>query len=205
MKWVGLTGGIATGKSTVAKLIESRGYPIIDADFISHQLTEVQAVGYVQIINSFGTKIVNQDQTLNRNLLATIIFNDKEKKQVLEGILHPLIQTEVLKLKEKAYKTGATICFYDVPLLFEKNMQAHFDSVILVWCDPLIQKIRLQLRNHLTEIEIQSRIDSQMAMAHKIKNASHCIDNSTDLDALKKQCESLLERLSSSSQVGSRT
>jgi len=195
MKWIGLTGGIATGKSTVKKLIESLGYPVIDADQISHEMTEVGREGYSKIVSHFGKQILQTDLSLNRKALGQIIFNDSEKRIQLEQILHPLIQTEVQKQKDMHFKNKVGLCFYDVPLLFEKDLQKNFDLVVLIWCDPFVQKIRLAARNQLTESEIQSRLSSQKEMAYKIKNANHCLDNSTDLDGLEKQVHRLVQTL----------
>lgn len=203
MKWVGLTGGIATGKSTVKKLFEGRGFPVIDADLIAHQVSEVGTEGYKKVLLHFGNRILNEDQSLNRKKLGEIIFNDTKQRLILENFLHPLIQIEVQRQKEIAQKNAAALCFYDVPLLFEKDLKKNFDCVVLVWCDPAIQKLRLQLRNLLSEAEIESRIQSQMRMSVKLKNADHCIDNSTDLASLTKQVDQLLIQWASLSQVGS--
>jgi dephospho-CoA kinase len=195
MKWIGLTGSIATGKSTVKKLIESRGFPVIDADFISHELTQIGAAGYKQVVAQFGSTILNLDQSLNRRALGSIIFSDLQKKELLENILHPLIKKEVHQLKQSYQKNNCAICFYDVPLLFEKNLKPDFDQVILVWCDAETQRKRLQLRNSISEAEAVSRMNSQIRMSLKIKNSDHCLDNSTDLVNLQRQVGQLLGRL----------
>lgn len=195
MKWIGLTGGIATGKSTAKKLFESLGYPVIDADLISHELTQAGGVGYQKVVSYFGTSILNTDQSLNRKALGQIIFNDAEKKNQLENILHPLIQDEVQKQKKSHEQNNVRLCFYDVPLLFEKKLKKNFDLVVLVWCDPFLQKLRLVARNQFSEDEVQSRIASQSPMAYKIKNSDYCLDNSTDMVGLEKQVRSLVRTL----------
>lgn len=178
MKWIGLTGGIATGKSTVARLVESRGYPVIDADQISHELTQIGNPGYQQILNHFGENILNESLKIDRKKLGDLIFNSKSEKKALEDILHPLIQAEVLEIKSAYEMKRSPVLFYDVPLLYEKNQQAQFDAVVVVWCQPEIQLHRLMERNNLTESEALSRIKAQMPMSHKISQASYCIDNS---------------------------
>ncbi len=195
MKWIGLTGGIATGKSTVKKLIEGLGYPVIDADLISHQLTEVSQKGYEAVVSHFGKAVLSPDQTLNRKALAEIVFNDSIKRTELENILHPMINAEVLKQKSSHALANVKICFYDVPLLFEKNLKKEFDLVVMVWCDPDLQKLRLAARNQLTEIEIQSRLSAQMKFGDKIRNSDYCLDNSTDLVGLEKQVRALLQTI----------
>jgi dephospho-CoA kinase len=195
MKWIGLTGGIATGKSTAKKLIEGLGYPVIDADIISHDITQVGREGYVKIVSHFGKEILLADQSLNRKALGQIIFNDAQKRLELEQILHPIIQIEVQRQKESHALRKNRLCFYDVPLLFEKDLKKNFDAVVLVWCDPVMQKMRLMARNQLTAIEAQSRLSSQSEMSYKVKNSHHCLDNSTDINGLERQIQSLVRSL----------
>ena len=184
MKWIGLTGGIATGKSTVARLIESLGYPVIDADQISHIVTRFGQAGYEQVVSHFGIQILNDNQELDRKKLAAIIFSDPIQKQKLESILHPLIQDEVLRLKKKYELDHAQLCFYDVPLLFENNMQKNFDSVITVWCDAETQIHRLMSRNNLSRDQAELRIKNQWPLSVKISQSDYCIDNSGSEESL---------------------
>lgn len=198
MKWIGLTGGIATGKSTVQKLIEGLGAACIDADLISHQLTEVNQKGYHQIVNLFGSEILNSDLTLNRKNLARIIFNNLENKKKLENELHPLIQAEVQKQKTNYENLKHPICFYNVPLLFENKLKDQFDSTVVIWCDSETQLKRLQIRNQLSLEEAQLRINSQLALSIKASQSKFCIDNSTDLNDLKIQVVNLFKTLTNS-------
>ncbi len=184
MKWIGLTGGIATGKSTVARLIESRGYRVIDADQISHQLTRLGFEGYEKIVSHFGSEVLQANQELDRKKIASIIFSDSSAKNQLESILHPLIQTEVQQQKEKHKNDGHSHCFYDVPLLFEKKMQNNFDAVVTVWCDAETQQSRLMSRNQLSENEARRRIENQLPLSHKISQSTYCIDNSGPEESL---------------------
>ena len=178
MKWIGLTGGIATGKSTVSRLLESLGCPVVDADQISHQLTRFGEIGYIQTVSHFGTEILSENQDIDRKKLSQIIFQDLTKKQELENILHPLIQQKVQFLKNEYQKKGFELCVYDVPLLFEKNLQSNFDAVTTVWCEPHIQLHRLMNRNTLAQIEATQRIQNQLPLAAKISQSKYCIDNS---------------------------
>lgn len=195
MKWTGLTGSIATGKSTAKKLIEGLGISVVDADQISHKLTEVDQLGYQKILSHFGSSILHSDLTIDRKKLGQIIFSDINQKNVLENILHPLIRDEVQNLKKYYEKSGAEICFYDVPLLFEKNMQEQFDHIVLVWCSPHIQLQRLMLRNQLSEVEAKLRMGHQLPMAVKIKQSHFCLDNSSDVEDLNAQVKKLIPRL----------
>lgn len=195
MKWTGLTGSIATGKSTAKKLIEGLGISVVDADQISHKLTEVDQLGYQKILSHFGSSILHSDLTIDRKKLGQIIFSDINQKNVLENILHPLIRDEVQNLKKFYEKSGAEICFYDVPLLFEKNMQEQFDHIVLVWCSPPIQLARLMMRNQLTETEAKLRMSHQLPMSVKIKQSHFCLDNSSDIEDLSAQIKKLIPRL----------
>jgi dephospho-CoA kinase len=187
MIWTGLTGGIASGKSAAKKLIEGLGFPVIDADQISHQQSEVSSVGYRQIVSHFGQEILKPDLSLDRTKLAKIIFTDQSQKVVLENILHPLIQAEVQRQKSNYMLSGAKLCFYDVPLLFEKKLQNQFDVVLLIWCDYKTQIQRLMKRNSLSEDEAKIRIKNQMKLNEKVKLANYCIDNSSDIEDLSRQ------------------
>lgn len=178
MKWMGLTGGIATGKSTVARLIESLGCPVIDADQISHQVTRMGESGYLAVVSHFGYEILKENTDIDRKKLAEIIFSNPEKKHLLESILHPLIQERVQNLKSDYKKQGFELCVYDVPLLFEKKMQTQFDAVTTVWCEPHIQLQRLIRRNTLSQSEALQRIKNQLPLATKISQSKYCIDNS---------------------------
>jgi dephospho-CoA kinase len=195
MKWTGLTGSIATGKSTAKKLIESLGYPVIDADQISHKLSERGERGYIEILSQFGSDILNTDLSIDRKKLGQMIFNNARLKSQLEAILHPMIQAEVKDLRNKYEEQGAPLCFYDVPLLFEKNLQAHFDATVLVWCDSRVQLVRLMKRNQLTEEEALLRVNNQWPLVEKVKRADYCIDNSGDFNDLEKQLKKLINTL----------
>lgn len=178
MRWIGLTGGIATGKSTVARLIESRGHAVIDADQISHEITQIHEEGYQQTLHHFGPDILDEQLRISRKKLGEIVFNSAEKRLLLEGILHPLIQSRVQDLKAAHASRHTPFLFYDVPLLFEKKMESQFDATLVVWAQASTQLARLMLRNGLTEVEALQRIGSQMPLIEKIKSGTFCIDNS---------------------------
>lgn len=195
MKWIGLTGGIATGKSTVTGLIESRGYVVIDADHISHELTRLAEPGYNQIVSHFGNDILDTSLRIDRKKLGQIIFSSPEQKKALEGILHPLIQERVQELKEHHQARGASVLFYDVPLLFENNLASQFDAVLMVWCQEEIQLQRLMKRNNLTQAEAEARMNAQMPMTEKIRKSTYCIDNSGSEFELIMAVDTFLQQL----------
>ena len=195
MKWTGLTGGIATGKSTAAKLIESMGIPVIDADQIAHKLSEPGQIGYQKIVSHFGQQILSNDLSIDRRELGRIIFSDTQLKSDLENILHPLIKAEVQEQRKKYQASGVPLCFYDVPLLFEKKLAKEFDTTVLIWCDNQMQLERLMKRSGLTVEEAYLRIKNQMPMIDKVSLAEHCVDNSGDIEDLEKQIKRLIKFL----------
>ncbi|MFZ3230538.1 MAG: dephospho-CoA kinase [Pseudobdellovibrio sp.] len=192
MKWVGLTGGIATGKSTASKIIQEYKIPVIDADLIAHQMAMPGQLGYENIVVAFGENILTSEKLIDRKKLGQIIFNSPEKKIVLEKILHPLIQFEVEKLKNKFENSGHKICFYDVPLLFENKSSNKFFATVLIWCDADTQLARLKARNSFTVEQAYSRIKAQLPLSEKLPQATFCIDNSTTESSLQRQIKHLL-------------
>lgn len=179
--WVGLTGGMGCGKSTVAHLIRKKGYLVIDADAISKQLTEKDQLGYKAIVQEFGPGLLNLDGSLDRNKLSEIVFSNQSDLKRLENILHPLIQIEVNRQK---MSSNQKIIFYDVPLLFEKKMESQFDKIVSVVCNEENQIERLKLRTHLRAVEIQKRIHVQIPNDYKIKHSDYIIQNDKSIDEL---------------------
>jgi len=195
MKWIGLTGGIATGKSTVKNSLVALNIPVIDADLISHEITQVGGLGYQGILSHFGKNILTSDQNLDRKKLGDIVFNDGQKLLQLEQILHPLIQAEVQSRKAGHKVKGEALCFYDVPLLFEKKLEAQFDQIVLVYAPLTTQVERIMLRNNLTHTQALARINAQLPMSEKIQRSHHCLDNSTTNADLSLQVLNLVRTL----------
>ncbi len=193
MKWIGLTGGIATGKSTVAGILRGYSEPVIDADEIVHILLQSKQLGYQRVIEHFD--FVLEDGTLDRFELARCIFNDSKKREQLESILHPLVQEEVYRRKTSLEEKGVERAFYDVPLLFEKNIEKQFDDIVLVICSVDLQKQRMRERNQWSEKDIEARLKAQMPIEEKRKLANHVIENNGSLEDLKVQVKALLNRL----------
>lgn len=195
MKWIGLTGGIATGKSAVKNILLKLNQSVIDADEISHQLTQPGQPGYRAIVSHFGKDFLNPDLSIHRKALGEQVFKNKDVRLQLEAILHPLIQDEVKNRRLQLSSQQKKICFYDVPLLFEKNLTAQFDKTVIVYA-PLLQQIdRLMLRNQLTHNQALDRIRAQVPLADKVFKADYCLDNSTDLADLEIQVQLLIHQL----------
>lgn len=195
MKWIGLTGGIATGKSTAKKILQQLGHPVIDADLITHEISKPGEIGFNEIVKHFSRDILTSDGLLDRKKLGEIIFRNESERLRLESILHPLIQIEVQQQRQVFESQGNKLCFYDVPLLFEKKLQNQFFSTVFIWCDYETQLARLIARSSLTPEQAISRIRSQLSLVEKIPLANHCLDNSTTVESLKLQIKVLLLKL----------
>lgn len=194
VKWIGLTGGIATGKSAVKNILLKLNQPVIDADEISHQLTQPGQTGYNSIVSYFGKDVLNSDLSIHRKALGDLVFKNKDLRLQLEAIMHPLIQDEVKNRRAQLSLQQKKICFYDVPLLFEKNLAQQFDKTVVVYA-PLLQQIeRLMFRNQLTHNQALDRIHAQMPLADKVSKADYCLDNSTDLADLEIQVQLFIQR-----------
>lgn len=196
MKWIGLTGGIGTGKSTVADILRRRSYQVIDADQIAREALETNSPVFSDVVRVFGPVILDDSGCIQRAKLAEIVFNEPSKKIELENIVHPFVQKKVQELKMLLAKEGAIVAFYDVPLLFEKKLQGQFDKTIVVSCEPEIQLQRIQKRNpQWSAEEINSRVLSQLPLITKVEKADYVIDNNGNLNELESQVEAVLESL----------
>lgn len=195
MKWIGLTGGIATGKSTVAEIFKSRGVKIIDADPIAHQALVASSPVFDQIVQAFGQGVVSPQGNIDRQKLGKEIFANSDKRLKLDSIVHPYVRSQVALKKKELMRQGCALAIYDVPLLFEKQMQKDFDKIIVVTCSPLIQKTRLMQRNSLTEKEAEQRISAQLSMSEKVKHADFVIENNGTLEDLKNSVKKVLDQL----------
>lgn len=196
---IGLTGGIATGKSTVSQMFAKRGAAIIDADVIARQVVEPETEGLAQVVAHFGKQVLDEEGRLNRPALASIIFQNEKKREKLNSILHPLIRQEMLERTEEIKKKDPhQIVIWDVPLLLEgKKMTQFVKKIIVVYIPESIQLKRLMLRNGLTEEEARARIRAQLNIEEKRKMADFVIDNSGSLSETERQVDRLWNYLTS--------
>lgn len=183
----GLTGSIATGKSTVAAILKAKGAIIIDADEIAKQVVAPGEPGYNAVKKHFP-RAIKPDGWLNREYLAQVIFSDRNRRQRLESIIHPLV-IDRIKGDTKIYDDQ--IVFADIPLLFETNCQAWLDAVWVVYTPLEVQLSRLQKRDGLSKQEALLRINAQMSIERKRKLADYVIDNSNTLEQTKIQIDKL--------------
>lgn len=178
MKKIGLTGGIGTGKSTVAWIFEEMGVPIISADKIAHEVIAPHSKPWKTLFDRYGTKIVLQDQIINRNELAKIIFSDNKERKFVESVIHPRVQEEIQKQLAHFEKESAQIVVLEIPLLFEVKLEGEVDKVIVVRCDYEQQIARCEKKFGITREETIARIKSQKPIEEKLAKADYIIDNS---------------------------
>lgn len=195
MKLVGLTGGIASGKSTVAKILQSLGAAIVNADDLAREVVEPGHEAWKEIVASFGTDILQSDQTLDRQKLRTLIFNQPEARKRLESIIHPRVRALAEERIRQYAAAGYPVVIYEVPLLFEGNLQEWLRPVILVACDVETQTARLQRRDHLTAADAEKHIAAQMSLKDKRRLADYVIENNGSLEDLERQTRQILEEL----------
>ncbi|NXI40425.1 DCAKD protein, partial [Galbula dea] len=196
---VGLSGGIASGKSTVVAMLRELGCAVIDADVIAREVVQPHLKAYLQIVHCFGTEILLENGEINREALGNIIFSQPEKRQLLNSITHPEIQKEMLKQILKYFVLGYRYVILDIPLLFETNRLTKFMKyTVLVYCDPPTQLCRLMKRNALSQAEAEARVAAQLPLEEKRKLATHVIDNSGELESTRGQVLRLHARLEDS-------
>jgi dephospho-CoA kinase len=192
MLLIGLTGGVATGKSTVAKLLRTCGAVIIDADALAREVVQPGKPAWRDIVRLYGEQVLKPDRTLNRPALAHIVFRDSHKLRALNAIIHPRVAREQARLtRDIGRKDPDAIVMYDVPLLFEAGVDKRVDRIVVVAADRETQITRLQRRDHLTRAEALRRIRSQLPLATKIKQADYVIDGTLPLSQLKRTVKDL--------------
>ena len=189
---IGLTGSIATGKSTVSRMLKEKGYPIVDADEISRRVVDPGSPVLTSIMEAFGPDVLLSNGSLNREKLGSLIFNNKEEREKLNRIMHPAVRKEMLRQKEMWLEKGANTIIMDIPLLFESKLQSYVDKIIVVSVTPPIQKERLIARNGYSAVEAEARINSQFPIAEKEKGADAVIDNNGTLEETENQLNALL-------------
>lgn len=184
---IGLTGGIATGKSKVAGFLMKQGLPVVDADKVAREVVEPGEKAYSQIIDHFGTEVLEKDGSINRKELGRIIFSNQEKRELLNQIVHPAVRQRMIEKKEILQKQGHHHIVFDIPLLVESKLQHMVDLVVLVYTDPASQIKRLMERDNQGAEDAESRIASQMPIDEKKQHADEVIDNSGSEDETKEQ------------------
>ncbi|AZR73719.1 dephospho-CoA kinase [Anoxybacter fermentans] len=188
---IGLTGGIASGKSTVAKFLAEMGLAVINLDLISREILDKGTPGYREVLATFGQTILNSEKEIDRKALGEIVFNDPALRKKLESITHPLILEKMEERIQKLKEAGKRVVVVEVPLLFEAGLENKFDQIWLVYVDQETQIKRLMARNGLNREEALMRLKAQMPLDIKKTLADHIIYNTGDLEDLKEHLQQL--------------
>lgn len=193
MRIIGLTGGIASGKTTVARLFEKLGAPVIDADQLAREVVEPGTEGLARIVDAFGAKVLNPDGSLNRAELGAVVFADPAARRILEGITHPAIRMLAEEKLQSLREAGTGTVFYVAPLLIEAGITSRVHEVWVVYLDRETQLERLMARDGLSREAALSRIASQMPMEEKKRLGRVVIDNRGSREELEAQVLRLWE------------
>lgn len=191
---IGLTGSIASGKSTVAKLLEKYKFPIVDADLVARIVVEPGQPALQQITAKFGEDILLEDGHLNREKLGGIIFKDPKKRQDLNAIIHPAIRKEMLEQRDKWLSDGHPVVVMDIPLLFESKLQHFVEKILVVSVSEENQLRRLMERNELSEADARIRISSQLPLSVKEEGADAVIYNNESIEKTAEQLQWILQK-----------
>lgn len=195
MKWIGITGGMGSGKSALAQFLREMNQPVIEADVFAHEALSEKSPVYKKIVKVFGQDILDKNQKINHKKLGKKVFSQSHLLSKLESIIHPFVQKKVEKERKKIKNSGFSLCFYELPLLFEKNLQDDFDEIILLASKRDTQKKRLLQKSHISEEEIEMRLKNQMSTEEKRKKADFIIENEGSLEELKNKTKTLLKEI----------
>ena len=191
---VGLTGGIASGKSTASSIFKELGAYIIDADVLAREVVEPLKPAWKDVVKNFGKGILNKDNSINRKRLAEIVFNNKKKRELLNSIVHPRVLKMAKEIeREIAKKDPEAVIIFDAALLIESGAYKKMDKNIVVYADEDVQVKRLMKRDGLTKDEAIKRIEAQMPLREKVRFADYVIDGNKALNMVKKQLKTALK------------
>lgn len=190
-KVIGLTGGIASGKSTVSELLSVFGFKVVDADKAAREAVKKGSKGLAQVREVFGDEAIDENGEMNRRYMGDLVFNHPEKRLELNAIIHPIVR-DIMEEKQEYLKQGYNVIM-DIPLLFENELENTVDEVWVVYTSESIQMDRLMQRNNLSLEDAKARVYSQISIDKKSRMADHVIDNLGDKLELKQNLERLLE------------
>jgi dephospho-CoA kinase len=191
----GLTGGIASGKSTVAAMLAEHGFPVLEADKVSHALIEAGGAAYEEVIARFGREILDGNGRIDRARLGAVVFADRQKLDQLNGIIHPRVEGEALKQLLELERSGSyPAAFVEAALIFEAGLHKQLDGVVVAWCLPEQQLARL-IERGMSKAEARQRIAMQMPVAEKLALATEKIDCSGSMEETRRQVDALAAKL----------
>jgi dephospho-CoA kinase len=191
---IGLTGGIASGKSTVSAMFADLGITVVDADIEARLAVEPGEKAYNDIVSQFGKEILAEDGTINRPKLGSIVFNNEEKRLLLNSIVHPAVRERMAQKREAAEAANEKAVVLDIPLLFESKLTALVEKIIVVYVNDKTQLERLMTRNGFSREEALARINSQMPLGDKVGLSDAVIDNSGSIEESRQQLMDILKR-----------
>ena len=197
---IGLTGGIASGKTTVAAMLRALGASIINADELAREVVRPGQEAWKEIVAAFGEAVLRDDRRIDRQKLRSLAFSNDRLRKRLESITHPRIRALAQAKAAELAAQGAEIVVYEAPLFFETNAQVWIRPVILVACDVAVQRQRLRDRDNLTTHEIDRHLAAQMPVGEKRKLADFIIENNGDLDDLQRQVKDVWDKIAGSRQ-----
>jgi dephospho-CoA kinase len=194
-KVIGLTGGIASGKSTIARMFEEEGIPLIDTDVIAKHVLDKDTPGYYEVLEVFGEDILHSSKDINRKKLGKIIFESQEKREILNAIVHPKVISIAQHEINRLIALDTPMVVVDVPLLYEVGFEKHVDYVVVVSTSRDLQVARLMDRDLIDEDYALTKVQAQMPLTEKEKKADFIIDNSLSILHTKKEFNRVIEAI----------
>lgn len=190
---LGITGSIATGKSTVVNIFKQYGFSVVDADIIAREVVEPNTAGLKKVVETFGSSVLCSDGSLNRKQLGQIIFSDTKKRQALNALLAPFLQEAIIEQIKRASAVSSLV-IADIPLLYEAGYDKYMDQVAVVFIPEDLQVQRLMKRDRITKKEAQKKVASQLSIEEKKKRADIIFDNQESLSSIRQQIFSWLKK-----------
>ncbi len=194
----GLTGGVASGKSSVAARFRARGLDVIDADLLAREVVAPGSEGLAEVVSHFGEDVLDGDGSLNRRRLGRLVFAEPELRDRLNSLLHPRIRARTRQLSQELEQRGVTLACYEAALLVENGLADEYRPLVVVAVPPQLQLRRMMTRDDLTEEQARHRIASQLPLSDKVAMADHVIDNAGSPDQLQERADEILEQITRS-------
>jgi dephospho-CoA kinase len=195
MRLFGLTGGIGSGKSTVARRFRERGVPVIDADELARDAVATGTEGLRRVAERFGSAVLGPAGELDRKRLAAVVFDDDQARRDLNAIVHPIVAALAAERTRALDEKGEPLACYEVPLLYENRLEGVLSPVVVVFVSPEVQVTRSVARDGSTEAEARARVRAQMPLVEKANKADYVIDNSGTLEETLKRADEVLDEI----------
>jgi dephospho-CoA kinase len=190
---VGLTGGVASGKSTVSAMLRELGAVVVDADALAREVVEPGTPGLDAVVDEFGSDVLTDDGRLDRSKVGALVFADPSRRAALEAIVHPLVRARATEIEEAA--PAGVLVVHDIPLLVETGQATSFDAVVVVDVPEEVQVERAVRERGWTEAEARARVEAQASRADRLAAATHVVDNSGDVEDLRQRVTEVFEQL----------